>query len=206
MGHILDRDCMALAFMRSASVMQMIGYTVETWYGYAGWGLLDYFLEQPGRFTLAEAFFSNCNALIHKLTQIVTSQDQSSSRLHDKMGLEFDRDVVAFYGDPSLEARMAASTINWNQTVTFDESTHSFTIVIEPCFGSKTFLPVNTNGSQRGYRPLTVLLPHRINVKTVKFLDEFELNVALSSLAVIIPVEGLNSQEKTCLTFRAQPF
>ena len=30
-------------------------------------GVLDYFLEQPGRFTLAEAFFANQQALIHRL-------------------------------------------------------------------------------------------------------------------------------------------
>ena len=67
MGHIDGPDCMALAFMNSAGVNQMVGYTVPTWYGYAGWGMLDYFLEQPGRFTLAEAFFANQQALIHRL-------------------------------------------------------------------------------------------------------------------------------------------
>ena len=49
-----------------AGVRQMIGYTVPTWSGYAGWGLLDYFLEQPGRFTLCEAFHANGHALVHR--------------------------------------------------------------------------------------------------------------------------------------------
>ena len=57
-------NCMALAYMNCAGVNQMIGYTVPSWYGYAGWGMLDYFVEQPGRFTLAEAFFANQQALI----------------------------------------------------------------------------------------------------------------------------------------------
>ena len=67
MGHIDGPDAMALAFMNSAGVYQMMGYTAPTWYGYGGWGMLDYFLEQPGRFTLAEAFFANQQALIHRL-------------------------------------------------------------------------------------------------------------------------------------------
>ena len=67
MGHIDGPDAMALAFMNSAGVDQMIGYTVPTWYGYGGWGMLDYFVEQPGRFTLAEAFYANQQALIHRL-------------------------------------------------------------------------------------------------------------------------------------------
>ena len=67
MGHINGPDSMALAYMNSAGVDQMIGYTVPTWYGYGGWGMLDYFVEQPGRYTLAEAFFANQQALIHRL-------------------------------------------------------------------------------------------------------------------------------------------
>ena len=67
MGHIDGPDAMALAWMNSAGVRQMIGYTVLTWYGYAGWGCLDYFVEQPGRYTLAEAFIANQHALMHRL-------------------------------------------------------------------------------------------------------------------------------------------
>ena len=67
MGHIDGPDAMALAFLKSAGVRQMVGYTVSTWYGYAGWGCLDYFVEQPGRYTLAEAFFANQQALLHRL-------------------------------------------------------------------------------------------------------------------------------------------
>jgi hypothetical protein len=54
-GHIDGPDALALAFMNAAGVHQMIGYTVPTWFGYAGWGCFDYFVEQPGRYALAEA-------------------------------------------------------------------------------------------------------------------------------------------------------
>ncbi|MFM7109301.1 MAG: hypothetical protein ACKOZU_12020 [Planctomycetaceae bacterium] len=63
-GHIDGPDALALAFMNSGGVRQMIGYTVPTWFGYAGWGLLDYFVEQPGRFTMCEAFHANDHALV----------------------------------------------------------------------------------------------------------------------------------------------
>ncbi|MGI9239216.1 MAG: hypothetical protein ACR2RV_00355, partial [Verrucomicrobiales bacterium] len=67
MGHVDGPDAMALAWLKSAGVRQMLGYTVPTWYGYAGWGCLDYFVEQPGRYTLAEAFFANQHAMIHRI-------------------------------------------------------------------------------------------------------------------------------------------
>lgn len=67
MGHIDGPNAMALAWMNDVGVRQMIGYTVPTWYGYAGWGCLDYFVEQPGRYTFAEAFHVNQHALMHRL-------------------------------------------------------------------------------------------------------------------------------------------
>ena len=67
MGHIDGADAMALAWMNDVGVKQMIGYTVPTWFGYGGWGVLDYFVEQPGRYSLTEAFFANQAALIHAL-------------------------------------------------------------------------------------------------------------------------------------------
>ena len=53
MGHLRGPDSMAAAFLRSAGVRQMMGYVEVTWYGYMGWGCLDYFVEQPGRYTFA---------------------------------------------------------------------------------------------------------------------------------------------------------
>ena len=70
MGHIDGTNAMALAFLNSGGVNQMVGYTVTTWYGYAGWGCLDYFVEQPGRYTLAEAFRANQTALINRLQTV----------------------------------------------------------------------------------------------------------------------------------------
>ena len=67
MGHLRGPDSMAAAFLRSAGVRQMMGYAEVTWYGYMGWGCLDYFVEQPGRYTFAQAFFANHHALIHRL-------------------------------------------------------------------------------------------------------------------------------------------
>jgi len=119
MGHVKDRDSMALAWMNSAGMHQVIGYTVNTWYGYAGWGCLDYFVEQPGRYTFAEAFLANHHALIYRLEtyfpkQVARAQippggrprivglklsDEAQAeglRSTDAAGLLYDRDVMAF--------------------------------------------------------------------------------------------------------------
>ena len=209
MGHINGPDAMALAWMHSAGVNQMIGYTVSTWYGYAGWGCLDYFLEQPGRYTFAEAFHANGHALVHRLTtyfpQVAKVEDGLSRRpatlptltpearaaglrTQDALGLLFDRDAVAFYGDPAWSARMAPGPLAWKQALSVDGEVYTFRI--EPQRGAKTFQPINTNGSQRGGRPIVCYLPSRIG--PAKVLEGADLNPVVTDDFLLIP------NPKTC--------
>ena len=173
MGHIDGPDAMALAWMRSAGVNQMIGYTVPTWFGYGGWGCLDYFVEQPGRFTFTEAFHANHHALNHCLA---TGEGQ-------KRGLEFDRDVVALYGDPAWDARMADRPKAYKQTL--KEVGGVFTLTIQGNRGEASFEPVNTNGSQRGWRPIVAYLPYRI--ANCKVLEGNELKPVVTDDFVLVP-------------------
>lgn len=208
MGHIDGPDAMVLAFMNSAGVCQMIGYTVPTWYGYAGWGLLDYFLEQPGRFTLAEAFFANQQALIHRLVTyfpgleiadvekvpLRASQELSAAAQaigltwQDARGLLYDRDTLAFYGDPAWEARMAPGPLAWEQSLT--EKGDEYRFEIRPLRGERTFGPINTNGSQRGGRPIIAILPHHIQPKSVQILEGTDLKPLVTGNFILVPNPG----------------
>ena len=204
MGHIDGRESMALAFMNSAGVDQMAGYTVLTWYGYGGWGMLDYFVEQPGRYTLAEAFFANQQALLHRLDTnfpgLVSADGDATDRpiretdasraagltLNDARGLLYDRDVVAFYGDPAWSAKMQTADCAWNQTLT--EAGDRFTLDIKPRLGAKSFDPVNTNGSQRGGRPIFALLPRRIDAASVQISAGQDLKPLVTDNFVLVPL------------------
>ncbi|WP_442481574.1 hypothetical protein [Aeoliella sp. SH292] len=177
MGNIDGPDAMALAWMNDAGVRQMIGYTVPTWFGYAGWGCLDYFVEQPGRYTFTEAFLANHHALIHKL--------ETSSE--DRRGLEYDRDTLAFYGDPAWEARMAEGDCAYDQELTVEKSDggNTYTLTITPRHGAKSFEPVNMNGSQRGWRPMVAFLPERIGKATI--VRGAELEPVITDDFVLVP-------------------
>jgi len=174
MGHIDGLDAMALAWMNSAGVNQMIGYIRPTWFGYAGWGTLDYFIEQPGRYTFIEAFFANHHALINKL------QNKPSK------GLIFDRDHVAVYGDPGWIAKLAPAECRWQQKLT--ENKQTFTLKITPNRGKESFLPVNTNGSQREGRPIIAFLPHRIG--QTKILKGAEYKPLITDDFILVPNPG----------------
>jgi zinc protease len=201
MGHIDGPDAMALAFMNSAGIYQMMGYTVPTWYGYGGWGCLDYFIEQPGRYTFAQAVFANHAALIHRIQPDFTL-DGKKLGPQDTQGLLHDRDVVAFYGDPAWIARMAPAKTSWNQKLT--ENNDVFTFEILPNLGEKSFDPINTNGSQRGGRPIIEFLPSRL--KNVKIIEGNDLQPVITDDFILVPnPQTCDPSRKYKIVFSADP-
>ncbi|MCD6338398.1 MAG: hypothetical protein J7M29_03335 [Verrucomicrobia bacterium] len=204
-GHIDGSDCMATAWMNTGGARQMFGYTVPTWYGYAGWGTLDCFLEQPGRFTFAEAFFANQHALVHRLAryfpELLQAELPSPGRLRgarvslgkaakaaglraqDGLGLLYDRDTVAFYGDPAWEARMASGALRWRQTLS--RKGNRWELTIQPLAGARSFAPRNTNGSQRGGRPIIAFFPERVG--PAKILEGAELEPTITDDFILVP-------------------
>jgi zinc protease len=172
MGHVDGSNAMALAWMRDANVIQMAGYTVPTWFGYAGWGMLDYLVEMPGRYTFAETFWANQLALDHLLLA------------QPSKGLEFDRTVVAFYGDPLWEARMAKIPSGYEQTLT--KTKEGYTLMVTPLRGATSFKLLSYNGSERGNRPIIAFLPERL--KNPRVLEGSELNPIVTSRFILVPL------------------
>jgi zinc protease len=218
-GHITGPDCMAVAWMNSAGVCQMLGYTVTSWYGYAGWGVLDYFVEQPGRYTFNKAFFANQVALIYRLNtclpelldqvsddhlSIIVGKAAKAAGLtaEDGRGLLYDRDVVAFYGDPAWEARMADRPKFFEQTLA--EKKGLFTFEIKPNRGADSFKVVNSNGSQRGGRPFIAFFPKRLG--SAKIIEGAELNPVITDNFILVPNPGTcDPSKKYRVVFNASP-
>lgn len=215
MGHIDGPDAMALSFMNSAGVRQMMGYTVPTWYGYAGWGCLDYFVEQPGRYTFVEAFFANQNALIDRLetnfteiarldtppgsmppSDFILSDTAKKARLNrnDGLGLLHDRDVVALYGDPAWSAKLADGKLSYEQTLT-EVAAGVFALEIKPLLGEKSFEPVNRNGAERGWRPIVQFFPHRL--KDIEIVSGKDLAPVITDNFILIPNPKICDPNKT---------
>lgn len=199
-GRIPDRNCMALALMRTGGVAQMFGYTVLTWYGYGGWGVRDLFIGQPGRYTLAEAFYANQQALIH---QLVTRFPKSAKvnferydmekdrrllgklavkhglvdpktrklRSRDLLGLLWDRDTVAFYGDPAWEARLKPRPLAWDTKLAEKDGVYTFELIARRDSGRS--------------RPPLHFLPHR--VKDVTLVEGGEFDPVITDSFLLLP-------------------
>ena len=194
MGHVNDRDAMALAWMNSAGVKQMIGYTIPTGYGYGGWGCLDYFVEQPGRYTFTEAFLANHHALVQRMNDPATDR-RTQQRLRG------DLDVVALYGDPKWSAKMADLPKYYDQDLDIEDGV--YTLTITPNRGADSFQPVNTNGSERGWRPIVQFLPHRI--KDIAIVAGEELNPVVTDDFILIPnPRDCDPNRKLVVRFKAK--
>ncbi|MEE8450616.1 MAG: hypothetical protein V3R99_01845, partial [Thermoguttaceae bacterium] len=104
-------------------------------------------------------------------------------RPFDGAGLLHDRDVVAFYGDPRWSATMARAPTAWDQTL--DERDGLYTLTITPNRGERTFQPINTNGSQRGGRPIVHFFPKRLT--DVRLIEDNGLEPVIADDFLLIP-------------------
>ncbi len=191
-GHVSQRDCMALAMMHSAGVDQMFGYTAVTFYGFMGWGIKDMFEGTGGRYTLAESFYFINQSLVHKLeTQypriarldlesFATGDIERQAKGHrlegrDELGLLWDRDVVAFFGDPAWEVRRPAGAVSWDLTVTENEGEYTVTVQA-------------TRDGAWGSRPVMAFLPER--VLDVRIRRGEEWMPVVTDNFVLLPLSG----------------
>ncbi len=200
MGLIHDKQSMALAWLGSGGADQMIGYVVSTWYGRAGWGTRDYFFSEPGRYTLAEAFFFNNQAIVYELqsrfpkaagvdfnqwnietdprvmdrlaAQLGYTQDEPD--LKDNLGLHWDRDTLAFYGDPAWEARLAPRPAHFTQKLSVDGDRYTFSL--------------KADADCSPGRPPALFLPHR--VKDIRIVEGQELKPLVTSKFIMVMQPG----------------
>ena len=206
-GDINARDCYSLAMMRSGGVIQMFGYTLPTFFGYMGWGIETYFGGQAGRLTLAESFFCNNQALVHEIETRFSPVSRESAKSFDELnalrakhreltpdafGMLWDRDCVAFYGDPAWEARYPTRQLPWTATVTAS--------------GSNVALVVTTQAlAAFGSRPLVVLFSNRFDhIAHVRVAGMTNVTPVVTEFFALLPIAGeLAAGSTVTVTFTA---
>jgi len=206
-GHISERDCMTLAWMHTGGVNQMFGYTAVTFFGYMGWGTKDYFCS--GRYNLAEAFFLNNQALVRDLREKFPAQADIRFNTYDhravqylaakhklnrdSLGLLWDRDVVAFYGDPAWEARMTAGEPAWKeQFATASDGTVTLTIT---CL---------TDGADWPKHGILAFAPMRL--ADIEIVTGAELKpVVTDNFVLVCPPGKVQKDHKIVISYKGKP-
>lgn len=152
-------DSMSMTALSTYTCNQVVGYTVPSWYGEGGWGTMGTLLGNAEGTSLAEAWFLNNQFILHRTQKIhpallsvefnaaeISGSSQYkmvrdiekagippqviSPVIKDCFGLVHDRDVVAFYGDPTWRAMVNESNTKPAFKITWHGST-SFTISSE---------------------------------------------------------------------------
>ena len=165
MGHITGKNCMALAWMHTTNVVQMTGYINSTWFGYAGWGIHTYFIDNPGMMTFAESFFANQQSLIAKLHREYPEfaggdlEDGAKHKTRECTGLLYDKDSVAFYGDPAYESRLVTKHDEWSYDIILTQ----LDSVDLPLGWSKWQIKVKTKRDCSFSRPPVYIFPCTMN-------------------------------------------
>jgi zinc protease len=185
---------MAGTLMTHYGFNQFVGYTVPTWYGKGGWGTLGTWQSQQGRYSLAEAWFFNNQAIIFRLLSkfpeiaddVVPVREGGTGmeglnlrgRDRDAAGMLWDRDVVAFYGDPAMRVVVGRDKGNAGVDVKTKTSGEKTTVTIRP---------KNAKKSLEGKQTVYVWLPRRLQNPTVIEGDEFQPVVTDDLLMVTKP-------------------
>ena len=97
---------------------------------------------------------------------------------------------------------MAPGPLAWEQSLTEKDGVLRFEI--RPLRGERTFEPINTNGSQRGGRPIVQLLPHRIDARSVTILEGADLEPVITRSFLLVPNPGKCDPKRSYrIVFRA---
>lgn len=122
-----SRQSMAVTALSAYTCNQVVGYTVPSWYGAGGWGTLSCFMDNVAGTSLAEAWFLNNQFILNdarrldpQLMVFPSEPQETMAYVQQRMqkgaieptqenfknafGLLYDKDVVAFYGDPAWRA------------------------------------------------------------------------------------------------------
>ena len=214
-GHIRDRQSMALGWLGSGGARQMIGYTVTTWFGAMGWGAKKRLLDLPGRYSVSDSFFFSNQEIVYRLhSEFPKAADVELERFNletdrtlmgrtaarlgyqtwDKtakthIGLLWDRDTVALYGDPAWEARLAPRDLPLTTTLTEKKGKYTFT--------------VRATADCKPDKPLAMFLPHRVG--DIKLLSGSEHEPLITDTFLMLMKSGPFEAGKTYkVTFQAR--
>lgn len=174
-------DSLILALQRSAGVKQSVAYTVETWFGRAGWGTLGLLQGCDARHNVAEAFFFNHQLLLREIHDRFPKVESFWPDWHtldfktffpagqkagldannkDMMGLAYDRDTVAFYGDPAWDARLDVAKFPRGVKTDVTVKGNEFTLTIR-CADAEAMSKLGS--------PICAMLPRRgVNPKVIE--------------------------------------
>jgi hypothetical protein len=96
---------------------------------------------------------------------------------------------------------MEKGELAWEQSLTEVDGVYTFQVTGKA--GDKSFAPVNTNGSQRGGRPIIQILPKRL--KNIRIISGAEWKPVITDNFLLLPLPKANDESHNYrVTFRGE--
>ena len=204
------------------------GYVVETWYGRNGWGGLCYFMNNPGRYTIPEAFFLNQQDMMFQLRQMAPAlvnkpfpfaegpnhmnpEYASAAKMNggtistDAFGFFYDRDVVALYGDPAWDVRLAEQPDANDYEVSYKVKSEECVVTIEtgPNYSEERLRGADFRSPHVGELPFSFLFPKRL--RNPRLADGQSWKAAVDENFLLIYEPNFEPNKKYTITLTIDP-
>ena len=187
--------------IHSFGVYQFMGYTIETWFGRQGWTAQGMLTDYPGYYSFNEAFHFTNSWIVENLVkrdlnhltldtsdydtfQIKAAQTlrgirfRNTEEQREALGLLYDRDVVAFYGDPAMRAAI--------------DPKPGQTLKLERSLGSDGVLTLKLTALKEDqWKEQGVYLPYGFVMASPEIVSKsFEAEVITSSIFACVKLKG----------------
>ena len=216
-GDIDRRACMATSWIHSGGVEQFCGYTCVTFFGFMGWGVKSHLEDARCAFSEAyylqnqlllwalsqqrEDLMSlplavddfgggvEVNAFVRAHQQALFVERNGRKMLNqDALGLLWDRDIVAFYGDPAERVSYPASHKTLRVTVKGEAVEVAF--LKDMNFGPLTDV--------KAARPVITLLDAApVGTKLLDAAGDVVAKAVVNDMFLLIPVTGKHAAGET---------
>lgn len=224
-GDIPRADCIALDAMAHLKSSQFIGYCFTTWYGLQGHLALRYW-EQGGGYTpLNESHFFANQILLSRLEKLLpeavgfnfeadtlirnmkfsTLSNQLSpmlakipeNRRVDLIGMVWDRDCVAFFGDPALSVYLDKdNTVKPNLLTALSQDKNQYTFTL--------YAQNEVGVPDQWTSPKAMLFEKRL--KNIKLISGGEFEPVITDNFILVNTPGpVKKGESIRIVFTADP-
>lgn len=178
------RESLPIAWMNGGQAAAVIGYVTPNWYGVGGYGVVKHWLASAGRYTLPEAAFLNRQDIIARLnrwnprlagmnfpygqldetTDIISEASGEALPTRELIGYLYDRDAVAYYGDPKWDVRLQENTEEKGFTVKMETGEKSCTVIVTtlPSFNIKQMKGRDYKPEYTRNLPFSYIFPERL--------------------------------------------
>lgn len=174
LGFVPGPEVLPLRFVHAAGARQVVGYCSTTWHGAGGWDLYARFLDEPGRYDLAECAWLAQQDLVRRFharfpdarevstkgfderavpefreaVSRANDMPRTDDRFDDLAGLLWDRDALVVIGDPAWSVRLDRGRLPWEADLHRD--------------GDRLVVDVHVRGElEEGPTP-AIVLPERV--------------------------------------------